>query len=258
MAKRKNIPQKVRFEVFKRDSFKCQYCGGTSPDILLEVDHIKPVKEGGDNDITNLITSCQACNSGKGARLLDDDSVLKKQRQQLEDLNERRQQLEMMMEWRDSLKDIDNEAYNMAHDYYANLTGYTLTDLGEKELRQNIKKYGLNSVLDAIDCAIDQYAVRVDDHITADSIRRVFKMVGKICHVKTVDKEKPYFKDLLYIRGIVRNRMYCDNGAALRLLEMAYVAGASIQSLKDVALTARKWGEFEDTLREFIEEHGGV
>ena len=54
--KRKSISKKNRFEVFKRDSFTCQYCGASAPDVLLEVDHIKPVASGGTNDILNLIT----------------------------------------------------------------------------------------------------------------------------------------------------------------------------------------------------------
>ena len=58
MAKRKNLSKSVRFEVFKRDSFKCQYCGKSAPDVVLEVDHIIPVSKGGDNDISNLITAC--------------------------------------------------------------------------------------------------------------------------------------------------------------------------------------------------------
>ena len=68
MAKRKPISKKLRFEVFKRDSFTCQYCGKSAPDVVLHVDHIKPVKEGGTNDITNLVTACADCNLGKGAR----------------------------------------------------------------------------------------------------------------------------------------------------------------------------------------------
>ena len=67
MAKRQPISKKLRFEVFKRDSFTCQYCGLKAPDVILEVDHIKPVKEGGTNDLLNLITSCYICNRGKGA-----------------------------------------------------------------------------------------------------------------------------------------------------------------------------------------------
>ena len=54
--KRKAIGDKLRFEVFKRDQFKCQYCGKASPDVILHVDHINPVSKGGVNDILNLIT----------------------------------------------------------------------------------------------------------------------------------------------------------------------------------------------------------
>ncbi|MCK4795228.1 MAG: HNH endonuclease [Desulfobacteraceae bacterium] len=50
-TKRKAISKKLRFEVFKRDSFTCQYCGRKSPDVLLEIDHIKPVSKEGKNDI---------------------------------------------------------------------------------------------------------------------------------------------------------------------------------------------------------------
>ena len=52
---RKPISTKLRFEVFKRDNFCCQYCGRKAPDIILHVDHINPVHNGGDNNIINLI-----------------------------------------------------------------------------------------------------------------------------------------------------------------------------------------------------------
>lgn len=67
---RKGISKRVRFEVFKRDGFTCQYCGAHPPAVVLQADHIHPVAEGGSNDIDNLITSCDTCNQGKGARLL--------------------------------------------------------------------------------------------------------------------------------------------------------------------------------------------
>lgn len=70
MAERKALSKKSRFEVFKRDSFVCQYCGRHPPDAILVVDHIKPVADGGANDPDNLITACFDCNSGKGARAL--------------------------------------------------------------------------------------------------------------------------------------------------------------------------------------------
>jgi len=70
----KAISKKVRFEVFKRDSFKCQYCGASAPDVILEVDHIQPVAKRGKNDIMNLLTACKDCNAGKSDRLLDDST----------------------------------------------------------------------------------------------------------------------------------------------------------------------------------------
>ena len=76
---RSGITKKIRFEVFKRDGFKCQYCGSSAPDVILHVDHINPVVNGGDNKIINLVTSCFDCNRGKGKRTLTDKEEIKKQ-----------------------------------------------------------------------------------------------------------------------------------------------------------------------------------
>jgi hypothetical protein len=62
--------KKLRFEVFKRDGFRCQYCGQTPPEVKLEADHILAVANGGETKIENLITACFDCNRGKAARPL--------------------------------------------------------------------------------------------------------------------------------------------------------------------------------------------
>jgi hypothetical protein len=67
MTTRVAVSKRVRFDVFKRDGFSCQYCGSVPPEVVLEIDHLVPVAEGGGNEETNLITSCFACNRGKGA-----------------------------------------------------------------------------------------------------------------------------------------------------------------------------------------------
>lgn len=69
---REAVSKKRRFDVFKRDGFTCQYCGATPPGVLLHVDHINPVALGGKGGIDNLITACEPCNLGKGARPLSD------------------------------------------------------------------------------------------------------------------------------------------------------------------------------------------
>lgn len=70
MPDRKPISKRVRFEVFKRDKFVCQYCGAHPPKAILHVDHIVAVANGGQNGIDNLVTACDHCNLGKGARPL--------------------------------------------------------------------------------------------------------------------------------------------------------------------------------------------
>jgi len=71
MAKRKSLSKGLRFDIFKRDGFTCQYCGRQPADVVLEIDHILPVYEGGTNDPMNLVTACEDCNRGKGKKLLD-------------------------------------------------------------------------------------------------------------------------------------------------------------------------------------------
>lgn len=130
MNKRTAISKKIRFEVFKRDKFTCQYCGKQAPNVILEVDHIQPVSKAGKNDLLNLITSCNDCNRGKTNIELDDDSVLSKQRKQLELLQERREQIELMFEWKNELERIDEDTTEMVVNYIGGkIDGFSLTGL---------------------------------------------------------------------------------------------------------------------------------
>lgn len=64
---REPISKRTRFEVFKRDGFRCTYCGNRPPDVVLVIDHVVPVAEGGSSESINLTTACYACNAGKSA-----------------------------------------------------------------------------------------------------------------------------------------------------------------------------------------------
>lgn len=55
----------LRFQVLKRDDYRCQACGKGADTEKLEVDHIIPVSKGGKTEIDNLQTLCHSCNSGK-------------------------------------------------------------------------------------------------------------------------------------------------------------------------------------------------
>jgi hypothetical protein len=66
------LSKSVRFEVFARDAFTCQYCGRRPPEVILECDHIHPRSKGGENDLLNLVTSCADCNRGKSAKVISE------------------------------------------------------------------------------------------------------------------------------------------------------------------------------------------
>ena len=67
---RRQLSKAVRFDVLKRDSFACTYCGARPPHAVLHVDHIKPVADGGGNHMSNLVAACADCNLGKSDRRL--------------------------------------------------------------------------------------------------------------------------------------------------------------------------------------------
>lgn len=171
MAERIGLTKTQRFEVFKRDSFKCQYCGRQSPDVILEVDHILPVAEGGTNDILNLITSCRDCNRGKGKRKLSDTSSIEKQKAQLDEMNKIREQTEMMIRWKQELMHLTDTQIDAIEKTYENTYDYTFSDRGRQIVRALIRRFGFQEVVEATEIACDQY--------DADSW---FDKLGGICY----------------------------------------------------------------------------
>ena len=70
----KHVSKSLRFDILKRDKFKCKKCGSSpavNPKIILHVDHIKPFSKGGMTIPQNLQTLCSDCNYGKGSKLIN-------------------------------------------------------------------------------------------------------------------------------------------------------------------------------------------
>lgn len=244
-TKRVAIPQSIRFEVFKRDSFKCQYCGRSAPEVVLHVDHIKPVSKGGTNDITNLITACFDCNSGKSDRTLDDSSVVQKQRKQLEMLQERREQLEMMMEWQSSMDDIENKKVDIIIDHIKSKSGIIINnDKQRKEIFRAIKKFGFDIVLEsstiaALNCTDSDYIV---GYLCA------------ICKNKKTEEEKPYWGKLLYIRGILYNKFGTPKSSQTITALESWLPVVDIDDMQECAINSKSVKDLMDMLKELKQE----
>ena len=67
-----SVSTRTRFEVLKRDGFRCRYCGLTAMATELHVDHVVPASKGGTDDPVNLVAACSGCNLGKSDKPLDE------------------------------------------------------------------------------------------------------------------------------------------------------------------------------------------
>jgi len=55
-----------RKNIFRRDNYKCQYCGSSAKPLTL--DHLVPRAKGGGESWENLVAACVDCNNKKGDR----------------------------------------------------------------------------------------------------------------------------------------------------------------------------------------------
>mgnify|MGYP003445899744 FL=1 len=58
----------IRWQVFKRDNWRCVSCGVKAVEndtVILHVDHILPRSKGGKDEMINFQTLCDKCNLGK-------------------------------------------------------------------------------------------------------------------------------------------------------------------------------------------------
>ena len=256
MAKRNAISKKQRFEILKRDSFTCQYCGEKAPEVILHVDHIKPVFKDGDNNFLNLITSCKDCNFGKGKRELSDKSVLTKQLNQLEELNEKQQQLEMMVKWRKELLKLTNKEMDVLRDHWKSLTGYGFNKNGERSMNPLIKKYGVQSIIESMDIANDKY-IRYDGSgdATDKSWEYAFGKIRGITYVRSLPEEKQKrYKKIGYLRtAIVGHFDYYDKLQMYNITKELLESTCDIDNVSSGMGIYTNWDNWVRNVKETIE-----
>lgn len=161
------VGKAVRFRVFHRYRFTCQYCGKTPPDVVLEIDHVIPRAEGGDDDETNLVPACFDCNRGKSAKLLERVPA-----QIVENAERRREEMEQLREFNRLLLDEREEREGGV----SRVSEYWCSHLGEDvilnrepmaSIRHFLSLLPEAEVLEAVDIAMSRKPIRdVGEEIT--------------------------------------------------------------------------------------------
>lgn len=157
------ISKKDRFEVFKRDGFRCAYCGKNPPEVTLEVDHIDPKANGGADDFNNLITACFDCNRGKKhiplnkipPKLKDNFEVLEEQENQIREYRKFIKKVEKRIK-------ADIEAVNRI--YSTHFEGWQLS---EQFRMVSVKKFLSHLPLHEVEDAMHRAIIKQPTHSNA-------------------------------------------------------------------------------------------
>lgn len=154
---REHISKRTRFEIFKRDQFTCQYCGDHPPKVILHIDHIVAVANGGASSIDNLVTACDGCNLGKSdvplssipQSLADKAALIEEAEEQLRGYHaiiqakESRLDGEVWQVW----EIFEPGAKEMRRDYF-------------RSIRRFIETLGVFAVKNSMDAAVNKFYFR--------------------------------------------------------------------------------------------------
>lgn len=153
---REAISKKLRFDVFKRDGFCCGYCGAhPSETVILEIDHIHPVIEGGTNEIDNLLTACFDCNRGKGPRLLS--TIPQSFEEKAIETAEREAQLRAYYEILEAKKQRkDDELWSIADIYMQRYGDESILRSRLASIRTFLERMDYYEVHEAMEIAVDK------------------------------------------------------------------------------------------------------
>ena len=178
MTKRNPLSRSRRFEVFKRDGFRCQYCGNAPPSVILEIDHIVAVSRGGVSDTDNLVTCCFDCNRGKAARSLS--SVPQSLKDKAAEVAEREAQLQEYQKILAARRErLEQETWDVAEIWVERFGEDGIRKDYFQSIKRFIEKLGLDDVLEAMEIAVNRKW----------SANSAFKYFCGICWAKVRESE---------------------------------------------------------------------
>lgn len=245
--KRIGLSKRVRFEVLQRDNFTCQYCGRSKPDVVLHVDHITPVCEGGQNDLLNLVTACADCNLGKGPRQISQQQIQEKCAAERERLVSERQQLTDMHAWHVTRASLDKESVYLLAELWEQVTSFghlAFSEEGLELIQLLLRKFSFDEIADAMRLCWSKHL--------PTSQNAAFFDLPRFCGIVRLQKMNPDESRKRYILGILRNRTHANLCTAAQLIDEAMANRAKYEDLEYFAKRCRTWTHFRELVIEYL------
>jgi len=243
--------KRIKFEVFEKDSFRCQFCGSRAPNVTLK---LLRIQETNDKDTwlntAFLSTSCTNCENKK-AGIINDGFI------SIEELEERLQQLKMLINWRKGMFKIRKQQLENLITYWQNkIPGYEINSDQKKHLLSYMTKYSGDEIRNAMNVACDKFVnFNPDKSYDHSSVSDAFYKVQEICLQKTEIANSNETEGLNQIHVHLKQNIdgFFDAQRAAQWLTYARSWEVSIEDLIRMAQSVATWTEFAVNIDEMVE-----
>lgn len=157
------ITKGMRFEVLRRDNFRCHYCGEESKNTKLQVGHIVPVSMGGSSDISNLVAACHDCNSGKGAKPIDEKHTAQDAKKHLKAQAKKIKEMKRVVDAINLKRQAESSEFEIFATSWVKAfgdCGYTVNrnyiDSQRVKVKTKVKAYGIEICCETLASVIEQ------------------------------------------------------------------------------------------------------
>lgn len=248
--------KRIKFEVFEKDSFKCQSCGRGAPIVTLQLTRIQETQHN-DNwlDTAFLSTSCKDCEKKRS------DSTDKSTRNgfiSIDELEERLQQLKMLINWRKGMLNIRKQQLAHLVNYWEHkIPSFVISNDQKKYILTYITKYSCEEIRSAMDMAADKFFVQsTDGTISNSSILNAFGKVPEICLKKSEIADIHESDGLQNVHERIKNNIsgFFDSRRAMQWLNYARSWEVPIEELFQMASSIGSWTEFSLNIDKMVEK----
>jgi 5-methylcytosine-specific restriction endonuclease McrA len=156
-----SIPKSIRFDVFKRDLFTCQYCGRQVPQVLLDIDYLIPQAEGGTAVPNNLVTACVDCKKDNGVVPLNIGKIKNTRKQKIIAIQEKKLQIEEYEKFILDKKQREKQEIDEINSYWTELCDgeYSLNENGLETIKKFLAKMTSSEIKEAIEICATRISV---------------------------------------------------------------------------------------------------
>ena len=193
---------------------------------------------------------------GKKDRLINDNSIIEKQKLQLEELAEKQEQLKMMIKWRESLCNIKNQELESLVKVWKKLApGYTPNENGKNKIKKLLREYSYVQVSEAMEIAAQRYLkFEESGDVTNESWNNAFNKIKGICYYSSMPKDKQIiYAKRGFIIGILNKKFninFYDDIEIKRVIDEQIKQGNNLEDIEYLAKGCYSKSDFLENLRE--------